>query len=279
MHSGFSAVTAILAISVISCNALADELGEPIDLSGMSEIRSSLETTADAPNSEAATVAFDPASRGHRFYLTGIVGGSFATLTNSQNPHSEPNRLAYETPADTTGALFNGGGAIGVAFARSSGQLRMEIEQRLRGPMDGQVVSGSSGSPSATAYTDNAWSTTMNLWRDFFMTDQLGFYVGGGLGMGGYRSTFFTPPDEYGLFYGSESVATWAWQAGTGVTYALSDRITLDVGYRFFATAPAAINVSQWNGAGYYPYSYSSSLTASELLLSIRIYEPFRNWR
>jgi hypothetical protein len=56
--------------------------------------------------------------------------------------------------------------------------------------------------------------------------------------------------------------------------------VTFDTGYRFFAMSPGATPL------GLSTSSYSqifgtttSALSASELLLSVRIYEPFRNWR
>ena len=284
---------AFVAILATVCNVTrADELGSPIDLSGLSEIESALEEPID-DGSEATSITFDPSGGYHRFYVTGIVGASFATLSPSRNPG---NQYGVEELNDTSGTLFNGGGAIGVAFSRSSGQLRMEFEQRLRGPMYGTQSqpsrTGSSGFFAAqNVYTDNAWSSLVNLWRDYYVSDRFGLYCGGGIGLGGYRSTFSSPPegtpvyDQYLTVAGAQSIATWAWQVGTGVTYRFTNRVTVDVGYRFFATAPAVNNYTLFvpdtvsPNVFPFPVSHSSSFSASELLLSIRIYEPFRGWR
>jgi len=80
---------------------------------------------------------------------------------------------------------------------------------------------------------------------------------------------------------GSSVVNTFAWQVGTGVTYQLNDRITFDTGYRFLAMTPGSTPLALANGgvSGQPVGSSTSAFSASELLLSIRIYEPFRNWR
>lgn len=80
---------------------------------------------------------------------------------------------------------------------------------------------------------------------------------------------------------GSSVVNTFAWQVGTGVTYQLNDRITFDTGYRFFAMTPGSTQLAMTNdGRALQPIgSCTSAFSASELLVSVRIYEPFRNWR
>jgi opacity protein-like surface antigen len=69
----------------------------------------------------------------------------------------------------------------------------------------------------------------------------------------------------------------FAWQAGTGTTYQITKRTTIDLGYRFFETVPDSLPLTV-NGTGGLPAgSYASNFYASELLLSVRIYEPFRS--
>jgi len=119
-----------------------------------------------------------------------------------------------------------------------------------------------------------------NFWRDYFFTDRFGVYGGGGFGVGGYQYSMQGSDGQIPLS-GSSVVNTFAWQVGTGVTYQLSDRITFDTGYRFFAMTPGATPLAVTDGGRVeQPVgSYTSAFSASELLVSIRIYEPFRNWR
>jgi opacity protein-like surface antigen len=107
-------------------------------------------------------------------------------------------------------------------------------------------------------------------------------YGGGGFGVGGYEYSMFA--DEFrgavGVVRGSSAVNTFAWQVGTGFTYQLSERVTFDTGYRFFAMSPGSTQLQIFSpGPNFILGSYTSAFSASELLLSVRIYEPFRNWR
>lgn len=122
-------------------------------------------------------------------------------------------------------------------------------------------------------------SAMTNFWRDWFLSDRFGVYGGGGFGVGGYQ--YSTSLAEGGQSIGgSSTVNTFAWQVGTGFMYQLSDRVTFDTGYRFFAMSPASNPVSLNTGVFSQSIgSATSAFSASELLLSIRIYEPFRNWR
>ena len=56
----------------------------------------------------------------------------------------------------------------------------------------------------------------------------------------------------------------FAWQAGAGITYACTERVTVDVSYRLHGLEAA-------RAAG--------DMAAGEVLFSVRIFEPFRSWR
>lgn len=204
---------------------------------------------------------------GSRFYAAGIMGSSFATLTSSQAPSA-------------TGPLFTSGGAIGLAMAMPDGAWRMEIEGRARDPLVDTTALDSDFSASTLA-ASGGWSTTTNLWRDYDLTDRLTTYIGGGIGGGGYQ---FGVNQQYPVqdvtVIGSGTVGGFAWQVGGGLAFALTDRITLDLGYRFFelASGSATAQVAQ----GVLPIdtaSFDAGFSASELFFAIRIYEPLRGWR
>lgn len=216
------------------------------------------------------TAAFEAFDSGPRPYVSGIVGGSFASLSSGGV------NTAGIAPAANVGTmtddLFTAGGALGLAIDRDRGLLRAEVEGRGREAMVGETPSVVS--PFAYDVTAaDGWSVTANLWRDLFFNDHWGVYAGGGLGGGGYR---LTVNDDVTSAYGH--VGGFAWQAGGGVTWRLADRVTLDLGYRWFAidTLSAPLALPDGTPAG----NYSSTFGASELLLSVRIYEPFRRvWR
>lgn len=202
-----------------------------------------------------------------RFYVSGIVGASFASLSSGGT-----NTAGIPTPNTGTAVddLFSAGGAIGVAFDRPHGLLRAEVEGRGRERLLGETESVE---PFAVAAADN-WTVMANLWRDYLVTSRLGVYGGGGIGAGGYRLSVEEPA---GIVTGASTASQFAWQAGAGVTYSVRPQITIDLGYRFVGMNAASTPLVLGDGspAG----DYTSAFTASEILLSVRIYEPFRPFR
>ena len=276
---------ALVAIMATVCNvARADELSTPIDLSSFSGMDSVLEESAKTLDADAAPIVpvdYSSQAASIRPYVTGIVGGSLGTINTGGSIPFFGAQL--QNVGSINDAMVNGGGAIGMALDRPSGLLRMEVEGRARGPMNGETVLdvkiGAEQVPliPLAVNVTNGWSAMTNFWRDYFFTDRFGVYGGGGFGVGGYQYSMQGPTGRNIPLRGSSVVNTFAWQVGTGVTYQLSDRITFDTGYRFFAMTPGATPLSvlgqEWLG------SYTSAFSASELLVSIRIDEPFRNWR
>jgi opacity protein-like surface antigen len=87
-------------------------------------------------------------------------------------------------------------------------------------------------------------------------------------------------PAENFTVDGNSATGGFAWQAGGGVNYAVTDRITLDLGYRFFAIDGGSITAtSRQDGVPVDTSRLSSAFSASELLLTVRIEEPFRRKR
>jgi opacity protein-like surface antigen len=205
-----------------------------------------------------------------RFYITGIIGASFGAL-QSGGVNTEGN---FPNTGRATDSLLTAGGAAGMAFDRADGLLRLEVEGRGRDALQGQT--NSFEPPTATYFysvrATDGWSVMANAWRDWYLTDRLGLYGGGGIGAGGYR---LTVNDTVVLGYGHMS--GFAWQVGTGTTYQITDRTTIDLGYRFFDTVSDSLPLTLGSSGGLPAGSYLSNFYASELLLSVRIYEPFRS--
>ena len=205
-----------------------------------------------------------------RFYITGIIGASFGTL-QSGGINTEGN---FPNTGRATDSLLTAGGAVGMAFDRANGLLRLEVEGRGRDALQGSTNSFEPPTPSYfySVRAADGWSVMTNAWRDWYLTERLGFYGGGGIGAGGYR---LTVNDTVVSGYGH--VGGFAWQAGTGTTYQLTERTTIDLGYRFFDTVSDSLPLTAIGSGGIPAGSYVSNFYASELLLSVRIYEPFRS--
>ena len=200
----------------------------------------------------------------NRFYLAPVSGASWGMLLDD----------SFDSIVNQD--LFTAGGAGGVAFARDRGQLRMEFEGRYR---DSFGISEGSGPVQATLNVTDNWSAMVNLWRDFSITDRLGIYGGGGIGGGGYGLNFDASVVILDIS-GSSRLTQFAWQAGGGVLYALNERITLDLGYRFYNVGVGDTTLLfEAGGVPFASETITTSFATSEMLLSVRIYEPFRKWR
>ncbi len=198
-----------------------------------------------------------------QFYLGGIVGADFGTLNKEEG-------VATVVPNQS---LFTAGGALGVRYLRDDGAWRFEFEGRGRDQISATAVEAGS---VATVAARDGWSTMVNVWRDYKVIGDFNLYAGGGIGAGGYRSVLNVTIAAAPTISGNENVANFAWQAGGGLIYNASDRMALDLGYRFFSISDMnASAIDNLSG----PFSYTTNYSASELLLTLRIYEPFRRWR
>lgn len=263
--------------------------GQAIDLRDVSRLPAPDPTGSDL---SLEAIAWKSSAQERRWYLSGIVGASFASLTTAGGPNADPNWNAASFSGTVNDTLFTAGGAIGRAIPRPAGALRLEFEGKgrdLQNGIEGLTIENTLVLPNdvQAAY---GWSTMANVWRDIQITERGGVYLGGGIGGGGYRVSSSGADDVFGAsFHASEHVAGFAWQAGTGVFYNLSDRIAVDLGYRFMAITPQNAQVfydgPYFNGTEIVnvtnqPYgTLTTAFSTSELLLSIRIYEPFRRWR
>jgi opacity protein-like surface antigen len=198
-----------------------------------------------------------------RWYVAGIVGSSFATLTSPGLPSA-------------TDPLFTSGGAAGFAFEMLDRAWRLEVEGRARDPIAEAATVDDVGSAALAA--TGGWSAMVNLWRDYEVTERLQCYVGGGIGGGGYR---FGVDAEFPLqdttLSGLGNASGFAWQVGSGVAYALTDRVTIDFGYRFFDLGAGGLTAQlAQTGVPIDTARVTSAFSASEIFFAIRIYEPFR---
>lgn len=232
----------------------------------------------------AGSWPFSPQVAGPRTYVSAVVGSDFTTLTTLGSLEAIPGNT-FTSSGTVNASVLTGGGAIGLALPRPAGQLRMEVEGRARGSFNGptslaQVGPGTDIQLPLRVTLQDGWSTLANFWRDVLVTDAIGVYLGGGFGAGGYRyqvrgGDALLP--VLGPAVGRDTITTFAWQAGTGVVWDVSDRITLDVGYRFFSYGPGSTPLTSDNGAGIsYLGNASSACSASELIFSVRVYEPLR---
>jgi len=250
----------------------------PIDLS-------SLDDVVSAPTPAASVwddVSIQPVAATRddepRFYVTGLLGESFATL-------ADPVYGDLLGRGAINRSVLTAGGAAGFAFERDNGRLRVEVEGRGRDDVTAHF--NPVLPPPLTANfkwaAADGWSAMFNVWRDYSVSEQVDLYLGGGVGGGGYRYSLAGDLGVPGFGFGLASnaqVASFAWQAGGGVIWNVTERVAFDIGYRFFALDTADTTVgATFNGLPLGSITVPQQFTASELLFGLRIYEPFRRWR
>lgn len=190
------------------------------------------ETAADASGDrdDRDTAPAEP----RRMYITGMVGSTLGTAA--------PGALA--PPAQPVGTGVSGQAAVGVEIPRRVGTWRVEFEGR-RFSATGHAGGPAGETGAGESAADANWATTANGWRELPIVGDLAGYAGGGAGFG-------TAGGRVGP----------AWQAGGGLAWAVTERVTFDVGYRVHGAAPRP-----------------AASPEGEVLFAVRVFEPFRGWR
>lgn len=259
---------ALLAAVFLPWRAAWADAPPPLDLGAFAPWDTAMATLDDAivPADDHAAMPLPPTNHvahemstpsARRFYLTSIVGGSFLVVTADNTPSS----------------CLTAGGAMGVALERSNGRIRLEAEGRYRDFIEQTYLGFNENftpyDPTPVgmvqARTYGGWSVLANVWRDFRFTDRLDLYGGGGIGGAGFETEFQRLDDSCSVPGIHRSITGYAWQVGVGAIWNMSDRVALDASYRIFGVGWTITREE-----------VSYGFLRSEILLSLRIYEPFR---
>ena len=277
----FSQPNIFLFVFLCGCGVILGEASADTLLSGdltaeMKELSPSIDAVKECADGQACDCALCRSSEekllddsdwseedAYRLYGSKLLGTTIATFRTTA---SAPNTAAHTS--SSTGSVATAAYAGGVRFNRPYGAIRLECEGTLRDIYDAPATPDSPQSIHVRA-ADN-WSVLANAWRDVAITERFGVYAGGGVGGGGFRLTETAA---------NGAVAYWqpslfAWQAGGGATWQYNSLVTLDASYRFVAFGTATSTLMQPNGipAGL----VSSTMTANEILLMIRVNEPWQ---
>lgn len=184
-----------------------------------------------------AFVFTSPASAIDGMYVSGNVGAVMLSDSDTSSDEIGSGDIGYDT-----------GYAFTVAVGRKVEYIRVEGEFSYRdSDMEGASLSYSDASTtiSATAGGDvKTFSFMLNTYFDIDTGTSFTPFIGGGIGVANVdvtiRGTVTT--DEGGVVT-TESASVgdddtkFAYQAIAGVAFAMSDNISLDLSYRYFATA------------------------------------------
>jgi opacity protein-like surface antigen len=195
-------------------------------------------------------------------YISGQIG---ASIMHGEAGGFNTEGLFANTGSET-GTELSLGGAIGFEVPQEFGTLRLEAEGRWRDNVDIQTDSFSPPAPFIyDINVSDSWSTMGNAWFDIPIDDCRDVYFGGGLGVAGQRVSVFD-----GVVQGSGSGTDLAWQVGAGLNYHLTERVTLDFGYRYADLGDVDVNLSTvaFNTAA---GNYTLDVESHEFMMTVRI--------
>ena len=99
------------------------------------------------------------------------------------------------------------------------------------------------------------------------ITERIGCYGGGGIGGGGLTLEIGDPRN----FPPAYTSSAFAWQAGGGLLYELTDQVTFDVSYRWYQVN--GLTGDDLLGGSRDTVRYGSS----QVMFSLRMFEPLRS--
>ncbi len=151
-----------------------------------------------------------------------------------------------------------GGVFLGYDFYRQTDiPIRTEIEYAFRGNL--YRDDSSLGYNSETFY--NMQTLLVNFYFDFYNESSFTPYVGGGLGAGFMTGEYQLKGN--GLSYnGTMDDTVLAWNVAGGVGYAITDRITADLGYRYISYSSSYNNNTSQD--------FETSTSGHEVSLGVR---------
>ena len=131
--------------------------------------------------------------------------------------------------------------ALGRAYAN---RWRAEAEFTDRRTAKYTVTSlGNGGGPFSgnNELRVRSWSLMANAYYDIPLTNAVGAYVGGGIGYANNTAsgsqTFQNPPNtgapQFGTTFPNGRTGNFSWSLGAGVSFALSQTVSLEGGYRY----------------------------------------------
>ena len=245
----------ILGVLALTGLAKADNSFSEIDLTSFHDIPSIIDA-CDAP---IENVSCSTKQNCRRFYITGLWGVSAATIDDLAT-------TGPPTGYDSSANIFTAGIAGGISLERERGRLRLEAEWLQRDFYRDSIPDPLGGLNNPIVATEN-WSVLANVWRDFMITERIGCYGGGGIGGGGLTLEIGDPRN----FPPAYTSSAFAWQAGGGLLYELTDQVTFDVSYRWYQVN----GLTGDNGFG--SPTDTVRFGASQVLFSLRMFEPLRS--
>lgn len=171
----------------------------------------------------------------HRFYVKGEIGGSVSSDVDWQSDGAVGgNDMIDNKISDDAGTAFNGGVGVGYIF---SDNLRAELAFNYRTGYEFEGSGTNAGSATnIDAELDN-YSLMANIFYDFKVSKKFKPYIGAGIGFAHTEVddvTIYFPGPNVTFEGGSGDSTDFAMQLTLGAEIPITDRLSLDAGYRYF---------------------------------------------
>jgi len=174
-------------------------------------------------------------------YVSGFLGVSLPVDTDVTSTRFAPIRTFNDRIEFDSSINFGGAGGFDFGFFRIEGELSYKngemssitekISQIRFANVDGRV---------------GAYAMMFNTFLDLHNPSYITPYIGGGIGFATlHLSETFGTDTNTGIrtrLYASDNDSVFAYQAGAGLEIALTERSSLDIGYRYFGTAKTKFN-------------------------------------
>lgn len=170
-------------------------------------------------------------------YASGFVGISAIRNTDVTTVANQ----TFQDRVELDPGLFIGGtGGYDFGFLRMEGELSYKYANI--NSINDQINNFQFISPDGNI---GALAMMFNAFFDLHNDSPITPYVGGGIGFAAVHlsDTYATDPlNGRQLLYGADDDTVFAYQAGAGLEFAINRRLSLDLGYRYFATDTANFN-------------------------------------
>ena len=142
--------------------------------------------------------------------------------------------LKLDDKFDISDSVVGGSFAVGFANKTPSGTFRAEIEYNINGKTeDSANVIVDSFDPAKADFKIETQALMLNGYYNFETGSKFSPYIGAGIGFARIKGS----ASATGVFYdySTESIkkTNFAWQAGVGVSYDITNNFAIDTGYRY----------------------------------------------
>ncbi|OOV94392.1 MULTISPECIES: outer membrane protein [Pseudomonas] len=158
-------------------------------------------------------------------------------------------------------------GSVGVGYRFGNG---WRVEGELTLPQRDKFTSGSTTFPtSLNEHHIDSKRVMLNAYRDWRISEKVSIYGSAGLGLARLESKGWQGNES--RQYGASTQTNLAWSVGAGVAYDVTDRLALDLGYRYVDMGDTESGWNNFpNARGLQDEKMKAHLVSSEFSLGMR---------